>query len=361
MRRRWIVLAATMVAALASVLFGASSPVQAATADRWGFAFVANPLVPIWTNLPAQQAGTWPAGFVVQGGRIAPGRFLVKFPQSASGARGNVHITPVNRTGHYCEIVRWNSSGTDEIVDVQCHRVGGMNDDTPFTVLWTLSSGVLPAGSVGSYASVQYGPAAIVQAYNSTGAPVTVVPAGVGVYQVRFVGVGSGVLSGNVQATAVHPNAAPRRCNIMRWGTVGLDAIAYVACRDQTGTLVNSEFTASYHRERSVIASFGPPKMIGYVVTNAGGQTNFNYPSGGFGFNSWFAVAPVGRVLVKYPNLGFNPTHAQVTAQVDNANYCTLTQPWSVALPDAQVDVICYNNAGVTTATPFFSTFTSRD
>ena len=191
MRVRPLVRAVVILAALAAVTFGLSAPAQAATADRWGFAYVKDPTVAVWTNLdPAHQAGTWAAG-TVQGGKIAPGRFLVKFPGVGLGSRGNVHVTPVNRDGSYCAIVRWYSSGVDEIVDVQCHRVGGANADTRFTVLWTVSSGTLPPGSTGSYASVQYGTTGIVQAYNSTGFGVVVAPGGVGFYLVRFPLVGT--------------------------------------------------------------------------------------------------------------------------------------------------------------------------
>ncbi|GAB3979410.1 hypothetical protein GCM10027615_55760 [Plantactinospora veratri] len=96
----------------------------------------------------------------------------------------------------------------------------------------------------------------------------------------------AGTLAGNLQVTAVQPNAGPRRCKVARWGASGVDIIAYVACFDQGGAPVNSEFTLSYHRERAVYGSFGPPKYTGYFFSAGAGQTNWNYPAGGFGFNS---------------------------------------------------------------------------
>src|SRR5436190_18682599 len=110
MRRRTLAAAVTVLAGAAAIL-GLAAPAQAATADRWGFAYVANPAVPLWTNLdPAHQA-TSPASPNVQGGKLAPGRFLVKFIGLAFGSRGNVHVTPVSRDGHYCEILQWFSNG----------------------------------------------------------------------------------------------------------------------------------------------------------------------------------------------------------------------------------------------------------
>lgn len=364
MRIRPRVLAAALTAALAVTLLAPAAPGQAATADRWGFAYVDDPMVAAWTNLDtSRQWGSWKTAFpasLAQGRRVAPGRFQVRFPHLGTGSRGNVHVTPVNRTGHYCEIVRWLQSGTDEIVDVQCHAPGGARDDTRFTVLWTYSSGVLPANS-GSYASLQYGAGGIVQAYNSTGGGVSVTP-GVGAYQVRLGGVGSADgLAGNLQVTAVQPNAAPRRCKVNYWYAAGLDIIAYVLCLDSTGAPTNTEFTLSYHRERAVIASFGPPKYTGYVWSGGGGETNFNYPAGGFGFNGLAAVAPAGRYIVKYPLLGEKETHAQVTGYGPGANYCHLTQPWLIHPGgDAEVDVLCFDNTGTPAPHRVLSTFTSR-
>lgn len=366
MRRRLFAITVTIVATFAATLVGPAAPARAATADAWGFAYVDNPTAPVWTVLdPARQWGTWKAAFpgsFAQGIKLAPGRFLVRFPHIGFGSRGNVHVSAVNRTGHYCTVVRWYQSGVDEIVDVQCFKPGGTRDDSRFTVLWTVSSGVLTTGP-GSYASVQ-GTAvgAIAQAYNSSGGGVGVLPLGVGLYEVKFGAVGSpgGLISGNVQATAIQPNAGPRRCKIRKWGTSGSDIIAYVSCFDAAGAPVNSDFTASYHRERSVVASFAPPKYIGYLASALGGETNFNYPLGGFGFNNWGPLAPAGRYQVKYPQLFLAETHTQVVAHGGGSNYCNLTQVFYGAGPDALVDVICFDNTGTPTPHSFLSTFTSR-
>lgn len=362
MRSRPLILAATLTAALVATLLGPTGPARAATADKWGFAYVDNPAAPVWTVLdPTRQWGSWKTAFPAlsaEGMKIAPGRFLVRFPQVGTGSRGNVHVTAVNRTGHFCGIVRWYQTGADEIVEVQCHRPLGGGDDSPFTVLWTLNSGVLPAGQ-GSYASVQYGPASIVQAYNSTGGGVSVTPGGGG-YQVRLAGVGGGpALTGNVQVTAVAPNAAPRRCKVENWAAAGLDVNVRVICHDQAGVVVPSEFTLSYHRERAVFASLGPPKYFGYVWTAGAGPTNFNYPNG-IGFNIVTATAPPGRYDVRYPTLGLQQTHAQVTGYGSGPNYCHLTQPWIFVGPDALVDHLCFDNTGTPQPYRFLGTFTSR-
>jgi hypothetical protein len=62
---------------------------------------------------------------------------------------------------------------------------------------------------------------------------------------------------------------------------------------------MNSDFTISFHRERSVYASFGPPKYFGYLATPFSGPTNFSYPLGP-GANS-FGPAGSGTYTVKFP------------------------------------------------------------
>lgn len=364
MRFRPRMLAVALACGLAATVLAPAGPATAATADRWGFAYVDNPMMPVWTTLdPTRQWGSWKTAFpglFAEGLRLAPGRYLVRFPQVGTGARGNVHVTPVNRSGHYCEIVRWNQSGTDQIVDVQCHKPGGERDDTPFTVLWTVSSGTIPP-SAGSYASLQWGGAALVQAYNSTGGGVAVANVAVGTYQVRLGGVGvAGTLAGNLQVTAVQPNAGPRRCKVADWGASGTDIGAIVTCFDQAGAPISAEFTLSYHRERSVFGSFGPPKYTGYLFSPGGGQTNWNYPAGGFNLNALAPIAPAGRYLVRYPLLAELETHAQVTAFGPGSNYCHLTQPWQHVGSTAEVDVLCFDPVGNPAPHDFFTSFTSQ-
>ncbi|MEV4492894.1 hypothetical protein AB0K04_22605 [Micromonospora coxensis] len=354
-------LAAAALSAVLAVGALTAAPAAAATADRWGFAYVKDPTVPAWTVLDtSRQWGSWKTAFPAawaQGAKIAPGRFLVRFPQIGTGSRGVPHVTPVNRTGHYCEVVRWYQSGADQIVDVQCHKPGGERDDTPFTVLWTTSSGVLPAGT--SHAWVHQAGGGLAQSYNSTGAANGVAHLLLGQYSVKLPGVGlAGVLAGNVQVTAVHPNAAQRRCKVLQWFASGTDVVVYVNCFDQTGAAADSDFTLSYHRDRSVIGSFAPPTRFGHLGTAVGGPTNDNSVLG-VGANTVVAIAPAGRYLATFPQLGAKETHAQVVAQGSGSHYCHLTQPWSYAL-DAEVDVNCFDNAGVMTPHRFLAAFTSR-
>lgn len=360
MRLRWPAAAlATLIVAVGVLV---PTPASAATPDRWGFATVKDPTVTSWTVLDtSRQWGSWKSAFPAlwaDGIKLAPGRFLVRFPRIGAGSLGVPLVTPINRTGHYCELVRWYQSGPDEIVDVQCHKPGGARDDSPFTVLWTASSGVLPAGG-GSHAYLQGGASGIVQAYNSTGAGLGLAGLGVGQWSVKLPAVGAaGILAGDLQVTAIQPNAIARRCKVYKWSASGADVLAYVFCFDAGGAPVDTDFTLSYHRARSVTGAFAPPKYFGYLASAAGGPTNDNYVAG-VGANTIAPLLPAGRYLVTFPQLGQKETHAQVTAQGAGSNYCNLTQPWSYAVA-APVDVICFDNTGTPATHDVLVTFTSR-
>ncbi|GLW34251.1 hypothetical protein [Actinoplanes regularis] len=356
--RRLVAVYATALAT-ALLLIAPGAPAAAATPDRFGFAYVKDPTVPAWTPLPAPyQFGSWVPGPLATGGKIATGRFLVRFPNIAFGSRGNVHVTAVARDGRFCEIVRWYASAPDEVIDVQCFKPGGAPADTPFTVLWNVNSGVLPAG-VGGYASVQAISGLVGQSYNSSGGAVTVTGVAVGVYLVRFNGVGTPAgLSGDIQVTAQQPNAQPRRCKILRWGASGLDVLAYVTCHDPaTGAVLNSDFTASFHRERSVYAAFAPPKYFGYIAQPGGGTTNYQYPLG-VGANGIGSLG-IGVYEVKYPILHQKETHAQVTAFGDGPSYCAIRDLWTDNLGDALLPVACFDNAGLPVNSGLTASFSS--
>jgi hypothetical protein len=355
--------AVAVTALLAAAALVPTQPAAAATADRFGFAYVEDPTVPPGTPLAASyQFGSWPSGAVATGGKVATGRFVVRFPKIGFGARGNVHVTAVADDGRFCEIVRWNSSLVDELVDVQCFKAGGGPADTPFTVLWTVSSGTVNPATDGAYASAQVVSGGLAQSYNSAGGPVSGGAVAFGIYLVRFAGVGSpaGDLAGDVQVTAQQPNAQPSRCKILRWDTAGSDVAVYVMCHNPaTGKAAPGDFTISFHRERSVYASFGPPKYFGYLATPSTGQTNFQYPLG-FGANG-FGPTGSGTYIVKFPVLHEKFTTAHVTAYGDDPGYCTIEQLWFQSGTDAAVPVDCFDNAGNPDKLDFNTTFASSD
>lgn len=349
-RRHLLRLAATLVVT-AVVMTGLPAPASAAPPTMFGFAYVDDPTVPPWTLLdPAHQA-TSPATSNVEGGKVGPGRFLVKFPGLGLGAIGNVHVTAVDKRAHYCEIVKWDTNGVDEVVEVACFAPGGVPDDSRFTVLWTFNSAPLAAPGA-SFASALYDPSVGLNLiYNSTGAGITATPLGTGAVAVKFekVGAGHSLITGTLQVTAYDPAARPGWCKVAGWDDSNLDMVAIVWCFDAGGKFADNGFTISYQRARPVVAASGPPKYFGYVwsVTplppNAT-ETDFNYPAGGFGLNT---VVLSGNVItVTFPQLMFVETHVQVTAYGADPNYCHLAKPWIAHGIDLFATAVCFDPSG---------------
>lgn len=366
MRIRPVLAALLLSVASTAALLLPSSPALAKPVDYWGFAYFDNPTAVGWVTLdPSRQWGSWKTAYpadVVTGTRVAAGRYYVRFPHLASVGLGIVHVTAVDRAGHYCAPTSWKDSGADLLVGVACFKPGGAWDDSMFSVLFTVGSTYGYSAAPGAYAFVRYGTTGIVTQDNSASFANTVTPFGTGMYEVKLPGVASTVtrgLSGNLQATAIVPNAQPRRCKIAKWGISGADVVAYVFCHDNLGALVNSEFSVSYHRERSVVATY-PPKYFGYVWTpDMAGPTNYNNLYG-YGANSSLPVIGLpGYYGIKFPGIGEKETHAQVTAYGDNANYCNITPVW-YGSPDLTLPGICFANSGASAPTQFFATATSR-
>jgi hypothetical protein len=78
--------------------------------------------------------------------------------------------------------------------------------------------------------------------YNSPGGAITINRSSVGVYAVRFSGLGeSGKPGGNVQVTAY--GSGSESCKVVSWNSGGADFIVNVRCFNTAGNLVNSRYT----------------------------------------------------------------------------------------------------------------------
>jgi hypothetical protein len=362
--RRLLIFATTLFV----VGLGFATPARAAPVDQWGFALVDRPTAPLWTKLNPGFQATSPASPNVEGGKISPGVFVVKFIGLGLGLgqAGIVHVTAIDKRGYYCGAVKWMGTSGDMVVEVQCFAPGGVPADSRFAVMWSLNTTFWPA-TAGAYASLQFEVSSgLVQAYNSTGAGIKLTPLGTGVMAVRFqkVGIGGSQITGNVQATAVSHLNDPRWCKIGGWDDDRSDMIALVYCFDATGTLADTDFTATYHRDVSVVSSSVYPKYSAYIWTpdpvppNAK-QTNANRLTGLYGFNK-VSHAGVADIQVGFPISAVNETHVQVTAFGSDPTYCTLRWPWVIVGNDLTADVRCYDPAGRPAPNEAFVTMTNR-
>jgi hypothetical protein len=167
----------------------------------------------------------------------------------------------------------------------------------------------------------------------------------------------TGSYDGDLQATAVHPNDAPRRCQIDNWFISGTDYRVLISCTDPTGALTDTWFTMSYHFHRSVFGAV--PSAYAYMTNMPGAPAGSDYNSVAPP-NSFTPTSP-GRYTMVFPGVGIAPTHMQVTAfGGPYGYYCQLEKIWTITAGTVQAPVICFNNVGVATNNRLFSTFSSR-
>ncbi|MEV7225954.1 hypothetical protein AB0M79_02875 [Polymorphospora sp. NPDC051019] len=359
MRLRPFVLVVALVAALVPATAG---PARAAVANSWGFALVTDPTVPAWTTLDTtRQWGSWKTSapdLWAEGGRTSAGVFQVRFPRIGSGSLGIAHVTPVDGTGNYCSVVQWWEVAPDQIVLVQCRAPGGVLTDTAFSVMWTYRVSYAPTATTYAYLHYRDQENRVVHSHSSLQGMVLAARSSTGSYHVRLYRVGvAGIPAGNLQVTAVQRQAVPRRCKVTNWMFEGTDILAEVSCFDHQGRLTWSDFTLSYHRGRSLTASLGTPQKFGYFH-HWRYDANHNSVTG-VGGNTISTVAP-GRFTVRYPQLGVDQTHAQVVAEGPGPNYCNLARPWSHVGTDAELDVVCFDNAGNPVGSRMMAAFTSK-
>lgn len=367
-RRAIAVVLAAVLAVTAGVIggLGAARPAQAATADLWGFAY-SDTLAPVaWTTMDTtRQWGSWKAahpGDWASVIRTAPGRYRVRMPWVGSNQRGAVHLTAVSSSPRWCTAVNWFVIGADRAIDLQCAGPGGVLVDTLFTVLFTASSGVLPAGQ-GSHAYVHYS-GAIASTYNSAGGVNTVTPGpGVGQYQVRLPLVGAAnVLAGDIQVTATQTSGQPYRCKVLdRWSVLGTDVLIPIGCFEPlVSQPANSGFVVSYHRQRSVTGEFLPPSRFGYIWHHPAPPppTNYNNPFGGPA-NSVTPIL-VGRYQLRVPATGLAETHVQLTGYGDLPTYCTIGGWSHSSASELVARITCFDAVGAFADQSFFATATSR-
>jgi hypothetical protein len=348
-----------LLATVAGVVLVAS-PAAAAVPNAFAFAFMDNPSPGVGYAMdPAHQSGTFAStcgkSTVTQ---FATGGYEVTFPCAGRARQGIVHVTAVDASGRYCAPGKWTANGgIDEIVDVFCFDPTGSPADATFTILYTTSSGP-PTG--GQHAYLFADPSGVLHAsYNGSGAANAVSPLGVGIYQVTLPGIAPGGYAGDLQATAV--NTTARRCKVGNWSISlsGTDYGLLVFCFDATGTFADSQFTLSYHDQRSVSGALSPPRRFAYVFDTPGAPpaTNFNSVGG----SNTVTPAGVGEDLVVFGKVGVKATHMQVTTYGDDPGYCQLSRLWVLLGSDAYVKtVICFDGRGGLLARPYFATFTTN-
>ena len=349
-----------LVAMVAGGTTAAASAAQAATPDVWGFAYVdTSSGIPN----PTYQAGSWGAGSVTVTPGV-PGEYFVRFPGIGIPPGGIAHVTAISQTAEWCQIEKWGQSGADEIVAVRCYRYGGGPAKALFSIVFASSSGALASASQ-AYGYVFWNGSTIASHYNSALAVNTVTPTSTGVWTVWMPGLGSAVQAGNVQVTAVD-SGQPARCKVGAWSWAASGQKFQVLCHNATNVPLDTGWTITYQRERSITGAFAPPKYFAYTFDNTPANpgpyapvptgVNFNYP----GAVNTVQSSGTGMRLVTFPKVGILPNNVQVTAYGPGPAFCNLQTLWTTAGSVTYVrNVVCYN---ATTALnqPSLLTYTSK-
>ena len=349
-----------LVAMVAGGTTAAASAAQAATPDVWGFAYVdTSSGIPN----PTYQAGSWGAGSVTVTPGV-PGEYFVRFPGIGIPTGGIAHVTAISQTAEWCQIEKWGQSGADEIVAVRCYRYGGGPAKALFSIVFASSSGALASASQ-AYGYVFWNGSTIASHYNSALAVNTVTPTSTGVWTVWMPGLGSAVQAGNVQVTAVD-SGQPARCKVGAWSWAASGQKFQVLCHNATNVPLDTGWTITYQRERSITGAFAPPKYFAYTFDNTPANpgpyapvptgVNFNYP----GAVNTVQSSGTGMRLVTFPKVGILPNNVQVTAYGPGPAFCNLQTLWTTAGSVTYVrNVVCYN---ATTALnqPSLLTYTSK-
>ncbi|MGW4384782.1 hypothetical protein [Kitasatospora sp. NPDC004531] len=352
---RAAVLVLALLAALLAAAVPAAGPAHAAVPDRWGFAYLDNPTPPPgYVPDPSRQWGSWasPASNPVKVDQTGLGTYLVHFPLIA-GPGGVAHATAVNRTGTWCQLTGWNIAGSGIDVGVACYKPSGAPDNSPFTVLYTSSSGTPATGGQYGYLDSTPGGALITQ-YNSSGGANLSSHGSTGIWKAWLPGVGAATNLGNVEVTAVNPGLGAR-CKVADWYPAATGQTFLVACFDAANAPLDTEWTLSYSVKRAVHGPAIPPKSFGYLWYNGAVPVGTNYNSVA-GSNSLAVGVPS---TVTLPNLAVPSDHAQVTAFGSGPGWCQLALPWSRTSGTVQLNPICFNPGGGPVVAPFLTAYTS--
>ncbi|WP_406210193.1 hypothetical protein OH807_40190 [Kitasatospora sp. NBC_01560] len=353
---RAVLLLLALVAALLAAAVPAAGPAHAAVPDRWGFAFLDNPTPPPgYVPDTTRQWGSWttPASNPVKVDQVALGSYVVHFPL-IGGPGGIAHATAVNRTGTWCQIKGWTTVGTGQDVSVACYKPTGTPDNSPFTVLYTTSSGTPapPGGDYGYVHSTITG--ALVTQYNSAGGANVVSHGSTGIWKAWLPGLGLATNVGNVEVTAVDA-VQGARCKVADWAPAATGQTFVVACFDAANAPYDTRWTLSYSVKRAVHGPAFPPKSFGYLWYNGSVPPGTNFNS--VGATNTLAVGVPSTVTL--PGVAVASDTAQFTAFGGGPGWCNLALPWTRTSGTVKLNPLCFNPGGTPVAAPFLTAYTS--
>jgi hypothetical protein len=194
-------------------------------------------------------------GGAISVNRLATGAYEVSIPGAVQSGGGNVAVTAVGDDPATCKVQSWSGSAP-RIVEVLCFGASGAAADQAFSLAFTDGTNLLGAGRLavgylwwnGTAAPTGYQD----NATPGAAAPISVIQAGTGAYDVHLPSQGATIYDGlawdggTVMVTAY--GAGPDRCRIGWWADdpATLDRVVRVFCSTASGGPANDMFALQY-------------------------------------------------------------------------------------------------------------------
>lgn len=352
----------SLSAALSTLACG---PAEPAPGDE-DVAAAARPLTPgnafcfVW----ADGTSPPPAGYryCSTGGAISYSSLGVGISQVSlggiAGPGGVAHVSAYGSTDIRCKVEGWG--GTPLTVTVRCHKANGLPASSPYVLWFEGRSGTstIPAAYLWADqpSAASYTPSITYQ-YNSAGVLNTVQRIGPGNYSAILPSLGAGA-GGSVRVTAYGTGA--EHCKVGGWVASGTGQAVNVRCFNGAQP-VDARFTLTYTRNNVFKRTEGQvwadqPTAPGCYTPDPYYQSN-TYSR----VNSACNTGAAGSHYVLYPELFASGARssALVTAYGSGPEYCKV-QSWYDAGRNAQVNLRCFDAAGLPVSTRFTQAYVNE-
>lgn len=184
--------------------------------------------------------------------RNSTGDYTVTFGKLGGITSGHAEITS-NNDNDTCTVKSWAPSGTDLNVNVLCYDLGGILDDSNFSLMVTqprhTARGLIAFDRIQNGAKSQ--PLTGKYQYNSAGRRNSVRHLSTGRYQVTMPGAGKNTGKGTVKVSAF--GAGGGDCQLSGWSGVKGAIVSQVDCYSPSGARQNRKFDIEFVRNNNLL------------------------------------------------------------------------------------------------------------
>lgn len=248
--------------------------------------------------------------------RQSAGTYTVRFAglSSALGSKSTVHVTGYAAANTYCKPAAQKL--LNDVIHIKCFdAASGRPSDAYYTVYITKRYGDLAFAYANKPTGTNYAPPA--SASHNPGGAIRVFRNGVGIYTVRFSGLGSRLSANGGHAQAVAIGTGAQHCNISSWGA-STDLDVGVLCYSRAGALKDVKFNLFFATPNPGVAYAWASNP-----TTASYSANTFYRSNPSGGNVQINRLGVGRYTVTFSGLTLlDGGDVQVTAYGGGNRVC---------------------------------------